>query len=178
MSKVLCLLQLGLGPVPIDYRDLVKPGIHPNDIDGAIADFATDVVAAFQAVTVALPEQSTFLARLEFGASAAENEIRDLASYYIATDAYKRALRGEVRMVVGRKGSGKSALFFQVRDKLRPNGKNLVLDLKPDGYQLLKFKDSVLRLLEAGTYQHTITAFWEYLLLLELCHKVLTDGHV
>jgi len=39
--------------------------------------------------------------------------IRDLASYYIPTDAYKRALRGEVRMVIGRKGSGKSALFFK-----------------------------------------------------------------
>jgi len=54
-------------------------------------------------------------------------------------------------MVIGRKGSGKSALFFQVRDKLRENRQNVVLDLKPDGYQLLKFKDSVLRLLEAGT---------------------------
>lgn len=152
MGKVLCILQLGTGPVPIDYRDLVKFGIHPNEIDAVIGEFATDVVAAFQAVVVVVPEPSTFLARLDFGASAAENEIRDLASYYIPTDAYKRALRGEVRMVVGRKGSGKSALFFQVRDRLRENRKNLVLDLKPDGYQLLKFKDSVLRLLEAGTY--------------------------
>jgi len=178
MGKVLCILQLGTGPVPIDYRDLVKPGLHPSEIDTAINELATDVSAAFQEVALAVPEPSTFLAGLDFGASAAENEIRDLASYYIPTDAYKRALRGEVRMVVGRKGSGKSALFFQVRDKLRENRRNVVLDLKPDGYQLLKFKDSVLRLLEAGTYQHTITAFWEYLLLLELCHKVLVDDRV
>ncbi len=175
MGKVLCILQLGEGPVPIDYRDLVKPGLHPSEIDAAISDFATDVSAAFQEVVVAVQEPSTFLGRLDFGASAAENEIRDLASYYIPTDAYKRALRGEVRMVIGRKGSGKSALFFQVRDKLRDNRQNVVLDLKPDGYQLLKFKDSVLRLLEAGTYQHTITAFWEYLLLLEICHRLLVN---
>ena len=175
MGKVLYILQLGAGPVPIDYRDLVKSAMHPNDIDAAVADFATDISAAFQETESVISEPATFLARLDLGASAAENEIRDLGNYYIPTDAFKRGLRGELRMVVGRKGSGKSALFFQVRDRLRENRRNVVLDLRPDGYQLLKFKDSVLKLLEAGTYHHTITAFWEYLLLLEVCHKVLDN---
>jgi hypothetical protein len=47
------------------------------------------------------------------------------------------------------------------------------LDLKPDGYQLLKFKDQVLQLMAGGTLDHTITAFWEYLLLLEVCYKLI-----
>ena len=71
-------------------------------------------------------------------------------------------------MVIGRKGSGKTAIFFQVRDRIRQRRQNVVLDLKPDGYQLLKFKESILSLLAQGTYEHTITAFWEYLILLEL----------
>ena len=29
-----------------------------------------------------------------------------------------------------------------------------------------------------GTYQHTITAFWEYLLLLEICHKIIEEDRV
>lgn len=65
-----------------------------------------------------------------------------------------------------------------MRDRVRRNRRDVVLDLKPDGYQLIKFKQSVLRLLEAGTYEHTITAFWEYLLLLELCHKLLYNDRV
>jgi hypothetical protein len=174
-GKLCYILQLGAGPVPIDYRDLVKPTMHPNEIDAAINEFATDVIAAFQQTEPVIAEPSTFLAQLDLGASAAENEIQDLAGYYIPTDAFKRALRGEARMIVGRKGSGKSALFFQIRDKLRENKRNVVLDLKPDGYQLLKFKHSVLQMLEGGTYQHTITAFWEYLLLLEICNKVLDN---
>jgi hypothetical protein len=48
-----------------------------------------------------------------------------------------------------------------------------VLDLKPEGFQLIKFKEQVLDYLEEGTKEHTITAFWEYLLLLETCHKLL-----
>ena len=75
--------------------------------------------------------------------------------------------------MVGRKGSGKTALFFRVRDKIRANKKNIVLDLNPEGFQLRKFKTLVLDKLEEGTREHTITAFWEYLLLLEICYKIL-----
>ena len=77
--------------------------------------------------------------------------------------------------MVGRKGSGKSAIFLQIRDKEREQSrsKNIVLDLKPDGYKLVKFKEQILSFLEEGTYQHTITAFWEYVLLLEICYKIL-----
>ncbi len=48
-----------------------------------------------------------------------------------------------------------------------------MLDLKPEGYQLHKFKEQVLDLLEEGTREHTITAFWEYILLLEVAYKIL-----
>src|SRR5258708_9009569 len=97
----------------------------------------------------------------------------ELSEYYLETDEYRRASRGEVQVVAGRKGSGKTALFFRLRDNIRRDPQLIVLDLKPEGFQLLKFKDLVLAYLEQGTREHTITAFWEYLLLLEFCHKIL-----
>lgn len=60
-----------------------------------------------------------------------------------------------------------------LRDHCRENRKNVVLDLKPEGYQLMKLKDAVTTLLSRGTVEHTITAFWEYLLWLEVCYKLL-----
>jgi hypothetical protein len=48
-----------------------------------------------------------------------------------------------------------------------------IVRLQPEGYQLHKFKERVLDLLEEGTREHTITAFWEYLLLLEVAYKIL-----
>ncbi|MDR4470860.1 MAG: hypothetical protein MRJ68_21595 [Nitrospira sp.] len=48
-----------------------------------------------------------------------------------------------------------------------------MLDLRPEGFQLLKFKERVLDYLEEGSRNHTITILWEYLLLLETCHKIL-----
>ena len=37
----------------------------------------------------------------------------------------------------------------------------------------MKLKDAVTSLLSKGTVEHTITAFWEYLLWLEICYKLL-----
>lgn len=173
-GKVLLFLQDGEEPVPLDYRDLVTSFQHPSQIDDAIADFAPKVTEAMQEKESLAPDkQKTLLESISFGASAAENEFRELSGYYIDTEQFNRAMRGEVRLVVGRKGSGKTAIFAQVRDRTRQNLRNVVLDLLPDGYQLIKFKEMVLRYLGAGSLEHTITAFWEYLLLLEICHKLL-----
>lgn len=176
MGKAFRILQNGDEPVPLDYRDFVNVTYHPDDVNDHIADFASDVARAFQEKTEEkkLPERS-FLKKLNLGSSSAENEMRDLNAYYLETDQYLKALRGEAHLVIGRKGSGKSAIFLQIRDieRDRNRSKNIVLDLKPDGYKLIKFKERILKFLEEGTYLHTITAFWEYVLLLEICYKIL-----
>lgn len=171
MGKTTYILQNDNTPVPIDYRDFVKIYYNLNDIDNIIAEFAADIAAAYQAGSeIKVNNETTLLQQLDFGASAAENEMRNLQSYYLKTDAFNKALRGEVQLVVGRKGSGKSAIFLQIRDKERSKSGNVVLDLKPDGYQLIKFKELILNYLQEGTFHHTITAFWEYVMLLEICH--------
>jgi hypothetical protein len=173
MEKPLCLMQSGEDPVPLDYRDLVQAYRHPNQIDEIIEQFGLDVTDALQAQARTGRPKAGLLASLDIGSSTAENEFVTLGEYYVQTDEFRRALRGEVRIVVGRKGSGKTAVFAQVRDHIRSDQKQIVLDLKPEGYQLLKFKEQVLDLLEEGTREHTITAFWEYLLLLEVAYKIL-----
>jgi hypothetical protein len=174
MDKELLLLQNGEEPIPIDYRDLVKTFRFPNQIDDAVADFSPRISARFQAtVPISISEPQTLLERINLGSSAAENELQELGQYFLETDEFRRTLRGEIRVVAGRKGSGKTALFAQVRDKLRQDRSRVILDLRPEGFQLLKFKERVLDYLEEGTKEHTVTAFWEYLLLLEVCNKLL-----
>jgi len=179
MGKELLLLQQGDEPIPLNYRDCVSVFYRPDQIDDAIADFAGRVTAALQTVEEPrVRSTTTLLESISLGASSAENELKDLAAYYLETDAFQRALRGDVRIVVGRKGSGKSAIFHRVRDRIRRIRTNIVLDLKPEGYKLLKFKEDVVRLLSGGTLEHTITAFWEYLLLLEICYKILDKDRI
>ncbi|WP_337054679.1 hypothetical protein [Pseudoxanthomonas sp. USHLN014] len=174
MAKACTLIQEGEDPIPLDYRDLVAVIHHPSKIDEVVADLAGNIVSGLNEPGDSEDQaDASLLERVHFGASSAENEISDLADYYLATDEFRRALQGEVRLVVGRKGSGKSAVFFRVRDKVSSARRNVVLDLKPDGYQLVKLKDRVLNVMDKGSQEHTITAFWHCVLILEIARAAL-----
>ncbi len=174
LDKELLILQSGDDPVPLDYRDLVSSYRNTKQIAMIIAEYSPRITARLQLLSVPqYTELSNTLATLELGSSSAENEVHSLARYYLRTAEFQRALRAEVQLIRGRKGSGKTALFFQLRDKLRSNIRLIVLDLKPEGYQLVKFKERVFHSLEEGTKQHLVVAFWEYVLYLEICRKVL-----
>lgn len=180
MHKPLCLVQHSNGPVPMDVRDVVCTSQCINDLNEIIAGFTANVAAGFQEEHIGPhAPPATFLQTLDLGASSAENEMRTLHDYYLRTDAFQKSLRGEAHLVVGRKGAGKSAVFLQIRDRERSRdpAMNIVLDLKPEGYKLVKFKETVLRYLSEGALQHTVTAFWNYVLLLEICYKILEKDH-
>lgn len=174
MDRRSLFIQTGETPVPIDLRDFVTVCRFPNEFKDAIGSLAERIYDDRSATGALKPLGSESLLELaDLGASAAENEITSLGEYYLEIEAFRRAKRREVRLVTGRKGSGKTAIFFMLRDVVRNHRQNVVLDLKPEGYQLMKLKDAVTSLLSQGTVEHTITAFWEYLLWLEICYKLL-----
>ncbi|WLT30792.1 P-loop ATPase, Sll1717 family [Geothrix sp. PMB-07] len=174
LGKELMVLQFDDIQIPIDLRDSVFSVRHPRDIEDKIHEFASKVTELLQQKKPYIFTKSANpLSKIHLGSSSAENELTELKNYYLETDEFKRTKRGEVRIVVGRKGSGKTAIFAQTKEHAKKSTKNLVLDLKPDGYKLLKFKESILDLLKTGTLEHTLMAFWEYLLLLEICHKII-----
>lgn len=174
-----CLILCPSGHnAPLDVRDDVKIYSHPDDIIEQIAGLALELTDHLQQVDLPLKTAHTSLQSLTFGDPTAENEMTTLGAYYMQTDQFNRALRGEVNLVVGRKGSGKTALFLQLRDRIRSDKRNVMVDLKPEGYQLIKLKEDLLSYLTEGSRQHLITAFWEYLLLLEVTYKVLEKDRI
>lgn len=158
---------------PLDIRDSTSDFVTPDDISRLIAKFRTDVDQSFEQLNSRSTDGLGLLQQLSIGDSAAENEFTTLKSYFIPTDAYGRTLQGSVDLVTGRKGSGKTALFFQVRDRLRSNKDNVIVDLKPEGYQLTQLKESVLLYLKAGAQAYLITTFWHYLFLLEIVRRII-----
>lgn len=173
MDKAILILQDGDEPVPIDYRDFINVYKHPKDVDKFINELVPKVVEGLQSISgQTVSTTQNFLASLDLGSPAAENEMTSLSNYYLQTDEFNKAISGIVRIVVGRKGSGKTALFFQARDRIRQDKKNIVLDLKPEGHQLKRFNE-VLHLLGDAVQEHVVSAFWEYVLLLEICNKIL-----
>jgi hypothetical protein len=173
MDKPCLILAHNALTLPIDIRDTAKRFGHPHDISEHIAAFSLEVTEYSQQSSPIPLRAVNPLQSLSIGDPTAENEMTTLRQYFLPTDEYNRALRGEVNLVVGRKGTGKTALWIQLRDRIRADKRNIVVDLKPEGYQLLKLKEDMLAHLTQGASQHLLTAFWEYLILLEVTHKLL-----
>ncbi|ANG95808.1 hypothetical protein A8A54_04480 [Brucella pseudogrignonensis] len=173
MGKLTAILQPHGGPSPLDVRDIVKTFGNEEALADFIGEFALDVTERLQSDDPLPLPKGNFLAELSIGDPVAENEFQTLGSYYLRTDQFQRASRGEVNLVVGRKGAGKTALFSQLRNTKRNNVQNIVVDLKPEGYQLLRLKEDVLDYLAEGARMHLITALFEYVFYLEICYKLL-----
>lgn len=173
MAKPCLILSSQNCEVPLDVRDDVKIYQRPEDIGEHVLSFIPDIAEYLQRSDTKPINVTSSLQSLYIGDPTAENEMTTLSEYYLPTNECSRTLRGEVNLVVGRKGSGKTALFIQCRDEKRSDKRNIVVDLKPEGYQLIKLKEDILGYLTEGSRQHIITAFWEYLILLEVAYKLL-----
>ena len=167
------ILQPFGGPVPLDVRDFSETFKHPDEINDHIAIFSGEVLERMQIGRPRLQLKASNLLGLTVGDPMAENEMTTLSSYFLDTDEYERVVRGEANLVVGRKGTGKTALFTQVRDRIRRNKKNVVVDLKPEGYQLKKLREEILDYITEGAQEHLFVAFWEYILYIEIVYKIL-----
>ncbi len=73
---------------------------------------------------------------ISFGDRVAENESKDLSSYFIQTEQWNALYRGKVDIVLGAKGSGKSALYtllLQKDELFEQQGTLLISIEKPTG---------------------------------------------
>jgi len=176
-QKKVLILQEGRVEHPIDYRELIREYTNVSQINVVMNEFFKELADILQSPIAGV--ESTHLSVLEtidIGDIAAENEIESLRSYFVRTGQFTSARKGHAQLVIGRKGSGKTALFYSLRHQIGPERHGiLVLDLKPEGYQFAKLHETISMKLSPAVRQHTLTAIWDYVLLLELAHKILND---
>src|SRR5260370_41556794 len=56
-------------------------------------------------------ERLDLLKQLSFGTQVAEDETNDLAKYFVETHQWTRIANGEIEIIPGDKGAGKSAIY-------------------------------------------------------------------
>lgn len=101
-SLILCAAEYD---APLDVRDEVKSFRHPDDIVEHINILSLEITDHLEQADPARIDSSTLLQSLSIGDPTAENEMTTLGTYYLRTDQYSRAVRGEVNLVVGRVAS-------------------------------------------------------------------------
>jgi len=174
LEKPLLILKKGDWSAPSDVCDQVSSFNSESGLAASFEPFATRVHdAKFAAQPKAFSNTRIGLSRLSLGDPAAENEESQLSNYFLERGEFQQVVDGRANIVVGRKGSGKTAMWVRARDYLRGDRSKIVLPLSPEGYQLRKLKDIVLDCLSSGSKDFLLKAFWEYVILLEICANML-----
>jgi hypothetical protein len=112
------------------------------------------------------------LEQATFGERIAEDEVEELARYFVETDQWRRLFSGERDIVYGPKGAGKSALYsllVQKADELFDRGILVVPAENPNGTPA--FRDVVA---EPPTSEFEFVALWK-LYLLSLSAGILSE---
>jgi hypothetical protein len=115
---------------------------------------------------VVLKDLGLTIGDVELGQIEAEAD-RKLADYFVTTDFVVDAISGAGSLFLGRKGSGKSALFTQLPRLMRESGQSDVIEilLTPDNYSWAALQ----RYEEQGLLpEHAHTNAWKYSLAIEI----------
>lgn len=102
---------------------------------------------------------------LTLGALAAEHD-NFLEQYFFETSMFRRVALGHTKVLIGNRGSGKSAIFRMLAKKERQQG-TLIEEIMPSDYMYDLLKNS--RLFDTNTEWARLdayTASWKYVILI------------
>ena len=125
---------------------------------------------AGQSVSASIDLRSLFL-----GDPVAEHEAERLFEYFVETSAYYHALQGPLTILVGRRGTGKTAILYAVRSEMGKSRNDHVTVIKPIGYEthgLIRVLDEVRYRAERG---FLIESLWKFLIYSEIANSVETE---
>ena len=117
------------------------------------------------------------LAALNFGAPAAERDIaRGLRDYFVESEAFRRVEDRQKFIILGNRGSGKSAIFRIVAERERERG-TLVIDLAPEDYSY-EMLSSVMKQEKQGSWakQGAYAAAWKFLIYVLIMKRLTSQG--
>jgi hypothetical protein len=117
------------------------------------------------------------LSCLNFGAPAAERDIElGLADYFVETEAFRRVAERKKTILLGNRGSGKSAIFKVLARQARLSGA-IVLELSPEDYSY-EMLSSTMQSESKGSWAKygAYSAAWKYLIWVLIMKRVTEMG--
>jgi nucleoside 2-deoxyribosyltransferase len=126
---------------PLDYHEILIQYREPTDLVETVWDWIdkrTELPPAVKAEKIVAEEHELNLIKLGIGCDIAEEEQEDLLHYFVPTSSYNAALTRQKSLLIGRKGSGKSAIYIKLLDEFSHDDLNFVISLRPESDELLE----------------------------------------
>ena len=119
-------------------------------------------------------ERLELLRGLDFGSQVAEDEVARLQEYFVQTEQWNRISRGDIDIIRGEKGAGKSALYLLLnknRDTLFDHNIILVSGENPRGTTV--FKDLIS---DPPATEREFVVLWKLYILVIAAHEAREFG--
>ena len=162
----------------IDYQHLLQTHNTAAECKQIMLGWADRAIKSIPRRRTRRPNEQAQIPRqldlrsLAIGEPVAENERQRLDDYFLETSTYFRALDDPITIVVGRRGTGKSAQLYAMETYLRTDRRNNVCIIKPVGYEL----DGLVRVLRSIEHNsergYLIESLWKFLIYSELARSV------
>jgi hypothetical protein len=118
----------------------------------------------------AVLDRLNLLKQLSFGTQVAEDEVASLQEYFVRTDQWSRIVRGDIDVVRGEKGAGKSALYLLLnknKEDLFDRRILIVSGENPRGTTV--FKDLIA---DPPASEREFIVLWKLYILVVVCHEL------
>lgn len=164
---------------PIDYRDLMKSYESASQADKLTREFINPIktviydLRKFSGYEISRPKKEgdlkgNLLKAIDLGDYIAENEEESLNEYFVETPQFLMAFEPEFKVFVGRKGSGKTANFYMIMDKILEDKRNTVCRINPKDWQLDELLDFIKHELSKAKKGYLLESLWKYMIYSEL----------
>lgn len=159
---------------PLDYQHILRPHETAQQCSNIVQSWLSELEASIPRRRSRRPQQPSSLdiRSLSIGEFVAENEWLSLDDYFVETNAYNRAIDSQTSILVGRRGTGKTAISYAIQKELSSDKLNHVCVIKPVGYEI----DALIRLLEENIHRaergYLIESLWKFLIYSELACSV------
>ena len=114
------------------------------------------------------------LRSLFLGDLVAEHEAHTLYDYFVETSSFYQAMDNPLTILLGRRGTGKTAILYAISSEMNSTTSNHVTILKPVGYEthgLIRVVEEIRQHSERG---FLIESLWKYLIYSEIANSVAT----
>jgi hypothetical protein len=174
------LLMLAHDPYasPLDYRDLLRKHRTAKDAESIFAAWSLPHIEQYEK-RIAKTELYKIerkaqreLRDITIGEPVAELESETVADYYVTTAMYGETRQSKYSIVVGRKGTGKTATLYTLLEDLSSDPRNHICVIKPVGYELEGLLGILHHELSRAEQGYLVESFWKFLIYTELTKSI------
>lgn len=173
------LLMLSHDPynTPIDFRDILRIHKTSEECTNLAHEWLIRLEIDYyknkkQYETSKKAKAKNKLQELYIGDHMAEHESEELMEYFVETSLYSEALKAQQSIIVGRKGTGKTANLYKISSELQKDVRNHVCIVKPVSYELEGILHLLKQSMPISEKGFLVESFWKFLLYTELAKSI------